>query len=98
MIFEATKREEMLGILNKKYPNLFTKNTEEFKSDFKGGIWTTGESGIYAKDGFKLFDYYAYNRQKKYELGVHNEIGNLLEKHGWYAEWYDCGTIMLWQI
>ena len=88
-------REEMLAKINKAYPKLFTKTTEEFDGG-KGGIWSSGESGVTAKDGYRLFNYYAEGN--KYDIGVHNEIGKLLEKNGWYAEWYDCGTIMFWLI
>lgn len=91
-------REKMLEILNKTYPELFTRTTEEFNGS-KGGIWSSGEGSAETKDGFKLFDYYSEDYQeKRYVLGVHKEIGNLLEKNGWYAEWYDCGTIMFYLI
>lgn len=90
----ATNREVLMDILESKYPKMFLRTTEEF-SGSKGGIWTSGEDDLPAKDGRPLFDYYADGN--KYELGVHNEIGDLLTKHGWYAEWYDCGTIMLWE-
>ena len=88
-------REEMLAKINKAYPELFTKTTEEFNGGI-GGIWSSAESGVTAKDGFRLIYYYAVG--KKYDSGVHKEIRNLLEKNGWYAEWYDCGTIMFWLI
>jgi len=91
----ATKREKLMDILESKYPKMFLRTTEQF-SGSKGGIWTSGEDNLPAKDGKSLFDYYADGG--KYELGVHKEIGDLLLKHGWYAEWYDCGTIMLWEI
>ena len=94
----ATTREKLIEILKAKYPKLFLKTTEEFNGS-KGGIWSSAEGGVEAKDGFNLFDYYAEDfKEKRYVLGVHKEIGNLLEKHGWYAEWNDAGTIMFWVI
>jgi hypothetical protein len=88
-------RDQMIAKLNEAYPKLFTKTTEEFDGS-QGGIWSSGESGVTAKDNHRLFDY--YGEGKRYDLGVHTEIGKLLEKNGWYAEWYDCGTIMFWLI
>ena len=95
---KTATREKMLSLINTKYPELFTRTTEEFNGN-KGGIWSSGEGSDYAKDEFKLFNYYAEDaKEKRYVFGVHKEIGNLLEKNGWYAEWYDCGTIMFWKI
>jgi hypothetical protein len=91
----AKSREQMMELLEAKYPKMFLKTTEEFDGS-KGGIWTSGEDKLTTKDGFELFDYYA--ESKRYELGIHTEIYNFLEKHGWFAEWYDCGTLMLWVI
>ena len=92
----ATTREKMMDLREAKYPKMFLRTTEEFDGS-KGGIWTSGEDGLAAKDGFALFNYYK-DDAKRYELGVHTEIGTFLEKHGWFAEWYDCGTVMLWII
>ena len=89
-----TTREQMMELLKVKYPLMFLRTTEEFNGN-TGGIWTSAEDGIEAKDEFPLFDYYAQGW--RYELGVHTEIYSFLEKHGWYAEWYDAGTVMLWE-
>jgi hypothetical protein len=88
-------REKMMELLEAKYPQMFLRTTEEFDGG-KGGIWTSGEDGLTAEDGFALFNY--DSEGKHYELGVHTEIYEFLEGHGWYAEWYDSGTIMLWEI
>ena len=91
-------RNEMIAKINQKYPKLLTRTTEEFNGS-PGGIWSSGESSIEASDGFQLFNYYAEDcKEKRYVFGVHKEIGNLLEKNGWFAEWYDCGTIMFYLI
>jgi len=94
---KTATRDEMIAKLNAKYPELLTRTTEDFDGA-KGGIWSSGESGITAKDDFNLFDYYSQDyRQKRYVLGVHKEIATLLANNGWYAEWYDAGTIMFWE-
>jgi hypothetical protein len=94
----AKTREQMMELLEAKYPKMFLNTTEEFDGG-NGGIWTSGEDGLEAEDGWVLFDYYAEIRSlaSKYELGVHTEIYEFLKEHGWYAEWHDAGTIMLWQ-
>ena len=89
-------REQVLSLLEEKYAGMFLRTTEEFNGS-QGGIWTSGEDyDIKAKDGFQLFDYWSEDH-KRYTLGVHNEIYNLLDKIGWYCEWNDAGTIMIWQ-
>lgn len=87
-------REELIVLLSGKYPGMFLRTTEEFDGCV-GGIWTSGEDTLIAKDGKRLFSYYATS--PRYELGIHREIYALLEKHGWYCEWYDPGTIMIWE-
>lgn len=92
----ATERDELMNLLQEKYPKMFLRTTEEFDGT-EGGIWTSGEDGLPAEDSFPLFEYYADDYQeKRYILGVHKEIYNFLEKHGWFAEWYDPGTTMFW--
>lgn len=93
----SVTRKKMMEILRVKYPKLFIRTTEEFDGS-EGGIWSSGENGEEAKDGFRLFDYYAedYN-EVRYQIGVHNEIRKVLEKNGWFAEWYDPGTIMFYE-
>jgi hypothetical protein len=91
-------REQLQNKLKEKYPKLKVRTTEEFDGG-KGGLWVSGEDGIEAKDGFSLFDYYAEDyKEVRYIFGVHKEIGDYLEANGWYAEWYDAGTIMIYSI
>jgi hypothetical protein len=92
----TTSREKLMGLLEKKYPNMFLRTTEEFNGN-KGGIWTSGEESPSCKDGLEMFDYWTENHTK-YNLGVHKEIYDYLEKHGWYCQWYDCGTMMIYEI
>lgn len=94
----ATSREEMIELLEAKYPNMFIKTTEEFDGS-QGGIWSSGEDGLCAKDGHQLFHYYSQDMsQKRYIGGVHKEIYNFLNKYGWYGQWNDPGTIMFWEV
>ena len=91
----TASREEMMQLIKAKYPKLFIKTTEEFNHS-EGGIWSSSENSILAKDGHKLLNY--YGEGSCYEFGVHKELNNLLEKNGWYGEWYDSGTIMFYLI
>jgi hypothetical protein len=87
-----TTPAELVAILNKKYPDLFV-NAQHDKS-----ITVSGEDGTEAADGFPLFNYWSEDyKEVRYVLGVHKEIGDLLDQHGWWAEWEDAGTINLWQ-
>lgn len=81
-------------LLSKKYPGMFLRNTEEFNGS-EGGIWTSGEDGPTAKDGYSLFNYYSEDYHR-YEIGVHKEIYDYLEKLEWYCQWHDAGTITIW--
>ena len=81
-------------LLSKKYPGMFLRTTEEFNGS-EGGIWTSGEDGPTAKDGYSLFNYYSEDYHR-YEIGVHKEIYDYLEKLEWYCQWHDAGTITIW--
>ena len=80
--------------LEKQWKLDFMRTTEEFNGG-KGGIWLSGENGDTYKDGRELFDYWTENYEA-YTFGVHNKIGDWAKKHGWWFEWNDAGTIMLW--
>jgi len=69
----------------------FIKDTEDFDGT-QGGIWLSADGG----ENSKFFDYYTTSRA--YELGVRTTFVEQLRERGWYAEWYDPGTIMLWRI
>ena len=53
------------------------------------GIWISGESTP------DLFDYYSSSWANTF--GVEPKINAMVEKYGWYFEWYDPGTMMLWK-
>ena len=72
----------------------FARYSEDFNGN-EGGIWICGECGDTYK-GKRIYDYYSED-YKKYELGVLATWEKELNKRGWYSEWYDAGTVMLWQ-
>ena len=85
-------REDTIKFI-KKYMR-FVKTTEEFNGS-QGGIWVSGEDGDEYK-GVTIYDYYTSG--KSYELGVNIKWEKELNKRGWYSEWYDAGTVMIWEI
>ena len=90
-------REELLAYLEKRFPKMFLRTTEEFDGSV-GGIWTSGEASMNQPmiSGQRVFDYYSENKQ--YELGVLKKFEESINKKGWFSQWNDCGTIMLYLI
>lgn len=84
-------REEMMVILGELFP--ITGTTEDFDGS-EGGIWICAECDYLNARGVPFFDYYEESRA--YTFGVLSNLWNLVEKHGWYFEWYDPGTIMVY--
>jgi hypothetical protein len=85
-------RDEMMDWLDQTLT--FTRTSEEFDGS-KGGIWTTGENGEQYK-GKIIYDYYSQDYKNR-TFGVLNSWEKELNKRGWYSEWYDAGTVMIWQ-
>ena len=65
--------------------------TDEFygsKQD-NNGIWVAAD---YTPS---LFDY--YSEEWSNTFGVSPKLNKLVEGSGWYFEWYDPGTMMVWK-
>ncbi len=87
---KALNRQEMMTWLESKGVNV-VGTTEQFYggSEEVTGIWVSGEDS-------HLFDYY---RESWYNShGVEPKLNEQTEKRGWYYEWYDTGTMMLYPI
>ena len=67
----------------------------EHLNGHKGGVWLSAENGEESKEGWPLFNYWSEN-YTNYEFGVHNEFREFVEAMGWFCEWHDAGTLMLW--
>ena len=87
-------RDAFIALLKDKYKFTFVRTTEDFDGS-KGGIWTSGESSP-SLGGKKI--YYYYGNSSAYELGVLKKFEDAINKLGWYSEWYDAGTMMIWPI
>ena len=47
--------------------------------------------------GLPLYDY-DEDDGRYYDMGVNTAWENELNKRGWYSEWYDPGTIIIWPL
>ena len=99
MVFDSTiteakafTRAEVMDFLENHLK--FVRTSEEFDG-VEGGIWTTAENGETMGSSL-IFDY--YSTSSKYEFGVLNKFAKKLSKMGWYCEYYDPGTVMIWPI
>jgi hypothetical protein len=82
-----TSREQLIEILKDNGVDVIG-TSEEFNGS-EGGIWINGEG-----DDYRL-NYWA--ESPSYFFGVHEELNELVEEHGWFFEWYDAGTLMCWK-
>jgi hypothetical protein len=88
-------REELMTFLEQ-YIKSGVRTSEEFSSASSGtGVWVSGEDES-DYEGRVIYDYYAEG--PGYELGVLSEFEDILQQHGWYSEWYDAGTVMIYPI
>ncbi len=72
----------------------FLSTSEEFDGT-EGGLWASAEDGDMYK-GRRIYDYYSED-YKNYTFGVLNKWENELNKRGYYSEYYDAGTVMIWE-
>jgi hypothetical protein len=82
------KRETLMQKLSDKGVHV-VGTTEDFYGYENGdGIWISAESTP------KLFNYYggAYG----HHAYIDPKLEKLVSKNGWFFEWYDAGTMMIW--
>jgi hypothetical protein len=83
--------EKKMEKLQKMFPNVWFKDGAEFYDDeSKNFIWTGEGSYI---DGHSVFDLYTYVNT----MGVHPEFDKALNELGLWAEFYDGGTVFIYQ-
>lgn len=86
-------RDELIALMNKRYPNIWTKPSELFDGR-KDAVWTGTDS--YMDKDKKIPAFNDAIESKKYDLGVHVDLVKFLAKHGYYTEAYDCGTFFIY--
>jgi len=83
----SMKRSDLMQELRNKGVRV-CGTTKEFGIGGKG-IWVSAESTP------KLFNYYggAYG----HHAYIDPKLEKLVSKNGWFFEWYDAGTMMVWK-
>jgi hypothetical protein len=84
----ATTRASLIKQINKRFPDIWMKPSEEFNGS-KGAIWTGEGSDI---DNVSAFEHYGYRDT----MGIHPDLWNFLKAKGWHCEWYDGGTVFIY--
>ena len=79
-------REQMMDLL--KTLGVDVRGTSEDFNRSTGGIW------IAADGGNESFNYYSEKWVDTF--GVNPKLNRIVDKRGWYFEWYDPGTMMVW--
>lgn len=86
-------RDELMDLLENKYKIKTVRTSEEFNGK-TGGIWVAGDNEE-ELGGNRIF-YYYHNSPSKYTLGILKQVRTAIEKTGWWFEWQDPGTIIIW--
>lgn len=81
--------EKKMQSLTKQFPNVWFKYGEEFAQGYEQSIWT-GEGSYVGEES--AFCMYSYGET----LGVHPKFNKALDKLDLYAEFYDGGTVFLY--
>jgi hypothetical protein len=85
-------RDALMNLLETKYKIKTVRTSEEFNGQTEG-IWVAGDNGE-EMSGNKIFDY--YNSSAKYANGILKQVRGAVEKTGWWFEWNDPGTLIIW--
>jgi hypothetical protein len=85
-------RDSLMDLLETKYKIRTVRTSEDFNGQIDG-IWLAADNEE-ELGGNKIFDY--YNNSSKYTNGVLKQFRTAIEKTGWWFEWNDPGTIMIW--
>ncbi len=86
-------RDYIISKLEQKYPQMNCRTTEEFDGQ-SGGIWISAEDGIEDRKGNLLFN--QWSDSSSYNCGVVYHLNRWANRNGWWFEWYDGGTMMIW--
>ena len=94
-------REKMMAWIEKNLKtdgSMHIDTTEAFFGEglCSGGIWLSAEENAEYK-GKVVYDYYSEDYEKR-SCGVLKTWEEQLAKRGWYSEWNDSGTVMIYEI
>ncbi len=90
MVMKTKDIKEMMAALEQAGVRV-CGTTDEFygSKNENNGIWVAADSNP------ELFDYYSERWMDTF--GVDPKLNKLVEDNGWYFEWYDPGTMMVWK-
>lgn len=86
---QAKGIEEMMDLLTQEGVNVVGTTDDFYNSENQNvGIWVAADSTP------SLFNY--DSREWLDTFGVKPSLNKVVEDSGWYFEWYDPGTMMIW--
>ena len=88
----SKKTQALIETLEKKFPESKPTTTRDFNG-VEGGIWFRGSEDVLA-NGERVFDYY----NEAWDFSINPRIDKVLAKAGYFAEPYDSGTCMAYEI
>ncbi len=86
---QAKGIEEMMDLLTQEGVNVVGTTDDFYSSENQNvGIWVAADStpGLFNYDSSEWLD----------TFGVKPSLNKVVEGNGWYFEWYDPGTMMVW--
>lgn len=96
--------ERAVNILQKKFPGIegikpgYLWSGKDPEEDTSIHLGDAGEGGQIGE--FDAANYYAYEfdpNEEIYRLGIHKDLEHVLDELGYFAEWYDSGTILAYK-
>jgi len=87
------KATKLCEKINKAFPEANAVTYDEWLGEeeiSEDGIWFRSE-GVVAPDGYRLFDYWE-------DDSYHPDLEALVEKHGFYLQPQDAGTLMAFRL
>jgi hypothetical protein len=90
-----TNKNKLIALLEKKYPDLsIFENGNGWTSNSEDVFAISAEDNVMSSQGHDLLNYWDESH-KYWDLGIHHELVEFLEKHGWYAEWVNPGVVAI---
>ena len=86
---QAKGIEEMMDLLTQEGVNVVGTTDDFYNSENQNvGIWVAADStpSLFNYDSSEWLD----------TFGVKPSLNKVVEDNGWYFEWYDPGTMMVW--
>ena len=86
---QAKGIEEMMDLLTQEGVNVVGTTDDFYNSENQNvGIWVAADStpSLFNYDSSEWLD----------TFGVKPSLNKVIEDNGWYFEWYDPGTMMVW--